>query len=148
MFILRLATDFDLISRQEKLKILQTIELLQKRRDKDANNEEIDKEKAKYLVLNCFDAVLVKDYTPFITSIKDTIEALQTVEIEPYSDIYNDIIESTNKHKNLLIRIMFSMLKANNLEGKRLKVLTQNVKNLFPFLWDTANLNDKKFISQ
>ena len=147
VFILRLATDFDLISRQEKLKILQTIELLQKRRDSGSNNQEIDKERAKYLVLNCFDAVLVKDYTPFITSIKDTIEALQTVEIAPYSDIYNDIIESTNKHKNLLIRIMFSMLKANNLEGKRLKVLTQNVKNLFPFLWDNASMNDKKFIS-
>jgi len=147
VFILRLATDFDLISKQEKLKILQTIELLQKRRDKDSNNEEIDKERAKYLILNCFDAVLVKDYNPFITSIKDTIEALQTVEIEPYSDIYNDIIESTNKHKNLLIRIMFSMLKANNLEGKKLKVLVQNVKNLFPFLWDNASLNDKKFIS-
>ena len=72
VFILRLATDFDLISKQEKLKILQTIELLQKRRDKDSNNEEIDKERAKYLILNCFDAVLVKDYNPFITSIKDT----------------------------------------------------------------------------
>ena len=102
IFILRLATDFDLITKQEKIKIMQTIELLQRRKD-NMVSQEIDKEKAKYLVLNCFDAVLVKDYTPFITSIKDTIEALQTVEIEPYSDIYNDIIESTNKHKNLLL---------------------------------------------
>ena len=148
VFILRLATDFDLISKQEKLKILQTIELLQKRRDNNTINEEIYKERAKYLILNCFDAVLVKDYQPFITSIKDTIEALQTVNIEPYSDIYNDIIESTNRHKNLLIRIMFAMLKNNNnTDAKKFKTLCQNVKNLFPFLWDNATLNDKKFIS-
>lgn len=147
VFILRLATDFDLISKQEKLKILQTIELLQKRKDENVVNEEIDKERAKYLILNCFDAVLVKDYTPFITSIKETIEVLQTYNIEPYSDVYNDIIESTNKHKNLLIRIMFAMLKNNIADGKKFKVLCQNVKNLFPFLWDNASLNDKKFIS-
>lgn len=147
VFILRLATDFDLISRQEKLKILQTIELLQKRKDDNSANQEIDKERAKYLILNCFDAVLVKDYTPFISSIQETIEVLQTYNIEPYSDIYNDIIESTNKHKNLLIRIMFAMLKNNNADSKKFKVLCQNVKNLFPFLWDNASLNDKKFIS-
>ena len=82
------------------------------------------------------------------TSIKDTIDALYTVDILPYSDIYNDIIESTNKHKNLLIRIMFSLLRsANDKDSKRFKVLCQNVKNLFPFLWDNASLNDKKFIS-
>ncbi|MBR4003365.1 MAG: hypothetical protein IKI95_04845 [Clostridia bacterium] len=148
VFILRLATDFDLISRQEKLKILQTIELLQRRKDNNSNNQEIDKERAKYLIANCFDAVLLKDFEPFTTSVKDTIEALFTVEILPYSDIYNDIIESTNKHKNLLIRIMFALLKnADEKDGKRFKTLCQNVKNLFPFLWDNASMNDKKFIS-
>ncbi|MBQ3214206.1 MAG: hypothetical protein IJB10_04300 [Clostridia bacterium] len=147
VFILRLATDFDLITKQEKIKILQTIELLQKRKD-SMTSQEIDKERAKYLIINCFDAILLKDFEPFTTSIKDTIEALYTVDILPYSDIYNDIIESTNKHKNLLIRIMFSLLRnANDKDNKRFKVLCQNVKNLFPFLWDNANLNDKKFIS-
>lgn len=147
VFILRLATDFDLITKQEKIKILQTIELLQKRKD-SMTSQEIDKERAKYLIINCFDAILLKDFEPFTTSIKDTIEALYTVDILPYSDIYNDIIESTNKHKNLLIRIMFSLLRnANDKDNKRFKVLCQNVKNLFPFLWDNASLNDKKFIS-
>ena len=147
VFILRLATDFDLITKQEKIKILQTIELLQKRKD-SMTSQEIDKERAKYLIINCFDAILLKYFEPFTTSIKDTIEALYTVDILPYSDIYNDIIESTNKHKNLLIRIMFSLLRnANDKDNKRFKVLCQNVKNLFPFLWDNANLNDKKFIS-
>lgn len=147
VFILRLATDFELITKQEKIKILQTIELLQKRKDDQANTVEIDKERAKYLILNCFDAVLIKDYSPFTQSIKECIETLYTVNIEPYSDIYNDIIQSTNKHKNLLIRIMFSMLKNNNVEAKKYKVLCQNVKNMFPFLWDDASLNDKKFIA-
>ena len=147
VFILRLATDFDLITKQEKIKILQTIELLQKRKD-SMTSQEIDKERAKYLIINCFDAILLKDFEPFTTSIKDTIDALYTVDILPYSDIYNDIIESTNKHKNLLIRIMFSLLRnANDKDSKRFKVLCQNVKNLFPFLWDNASLNDKKFIS-
>lgn len=147
IFILRLATDFDLITKQEKIKIMQTIELLQRRKD-NMVSQEIDKEKAKYLIINCFDSILLKDFEPFTTSIKDTIEALYTVDILPYSDIYNDIIESTNKHKNLLIRIMFSLLKnPTDKDSKRFKVLCQNVKNLFPFLWDNANLNDKKFIS-
>lgn len=147
VFILRLATDFDLITKQEKIKILQTIELLQKRKD-NMTSQEIDKERAKYLIINCFDAILLKDFEPFTTSIKDTIDALYTVDILPYSDIYNDIIESTNKHKNLLIRIMFSLLRnANDKDSKKFKILCQNVKNLFPFLWDNASLNDKKFIS-
>ena len=147
IFILRLATDFDLITKQEKIKIMQTIELLQRRKD-NMVSQEIDKEKAKYLIINCFDSILLKDFEPFTTSIKDTIEALYTVDILPYSDIYNDIIESTNKHKNLLIRIMFSLLKnPTDKDSKRFKVLCQNVKNLFPFLWDNASLNDKKFIS-
>ena len=147
IFILRLATDFDLITKQEKIKIMQTIELLQRRKD-NMVSQEIDKETAKYLIINCFDSILLKDFEPFTTSIKDTIEALYTVDILPYSDIYNDIIESTNKHKNLLIRIMFSLLKnPTDKDSKRFKVLCQNVKNLFPFLWDNASLNDKKFIS-
>ncbi len=147
IFILRLATDFDLITKQEKIKIMQTIELLQRRKD-NMVSQEIDKEKAKYLIINCFDSILLKDFEPFTTSIKDTIEALYTVDILPYSDIYNDIIESTNKHKNLLIRIMFSLLKnPTDKDSKRFKVLCQNIKNLFPFLWDNASLNDKKFIS-
>lgn len=147
IFILRLATDFDLITKQEKIKIMQTIELLQRRKD-SMTSQEIDKEKAKYLIVNCFDAILLKDFEPFTTSIKDTIEALYTVDILPYSDIYNDIIESTNKHKNLLIRIMFSLLRnTSDKDSKRYKMLCQNVKNVFPFLWDNASLNDKKFIS-
>jgi hypothetical protein len=147
VFILRLATDFDLITKQEKIKMLQTIELLQRRKD-NMTSQEIDKVRAKYLIINCFDAILLKDFEPFTTSIKDTIEALYTVDILPYSDIYNDIIESTNKHKNLLIRIMFSLLRnPSDKDSKRFKVLCQNVKNLFPFLWDNASLNDKKFIS-
>lgn len=147
VFILRLATDFDLITKQEKIKILQTIELLQKRKDDHVNNVEIDKERAKYLILNLFDAILTKDYDPFITSFKDTINVLYTEEIIPFSDMYNEILESTNKHKNLLIRIMVSLLRNTNVDPKRYRVLSQNVKNLFPFLWDNASLNDKKFIA-
>ena len=147
IFILRLATDFDLITKQEKIRILQTIELLQKRKDDHENNVEIDKERAKYLILNLFDAVLTKDYEPFITSFKETINVLYTQEIIPFSDMYNEILESTNKHKNLLIRIMVSLLRNTNVDAKKYKVLSQNVKNLFPFLWDNASLNDKKFIA-
>ncbi len=147
IFILRLATDFNLISKQEKIKIMQMIEILQRRKE-NLGSQEVDKEKAKYLIVNCFDAVLTKDFEPFTVSIQETIEALYTVDILPYSDIYNDIIESTNKHKNLLIRIMFAMLRNNNCkDAKKFKVLCQNVKNVFPFLWDNASLNDKKFIS-
>ena len=147
IFILRLATDFDLISRQEKLKILQTIELLQKRKDDHVNNVELDKERAKYLILNLFDAVLTKDYQPFVTSFKETINVLYTENIEPFSDMYNEILESTNKHKNLIIRIMFSLLKDTSVDSKKYKILSQNVKNLFPFLWDNTSLNDKKFVA-
>jgi len=146
IFILRLAADFDLITKQEKIKIMQVIELLQRRKD-NVMNQEIDKEKAKYLIVNCFEAILFKDFEPFTTSIKETIEALYTVEIMPYSDIYNDIVESTNKHKNMFVRIMFSLLKNQNVDNKRYKTLCQNIKNIFPFLWDNTNLNDKKFIS-
>ncbi len=147
VFILRLATDFELISRKEKLIILQTIEFLQKRKDSDTSTGEIDKEFAKSLIINLFDAVLTKDFEPFMSSIGEVIETLYTCEIEPYSDAYNEIIQGSTKYKNLLIRIMSSMLKCNNVDGKRYKTLCQNVKNLFPFLWENATLNDKKFLA-
>lgn len=147
VFILRLATDFDLISRQEKLSILQTIEFLQKRKDSESNSGEIDKDFAKQLIINLFDAVLTKDFDPFVNSITEVIETLYTCEILPYSDYYNEIIQSSNRYKNLLIRIMSSMLKCTNVDAKRYKTLCQNVKNLFPFLWENATLNDKKFLA-
>ena len=147
VFILRLATDFDLISKQEKIKILQTVELLQKRKDDHLNNVEIDKEKAKYLILNLFDAILTKDYEPFVTSFKETLNILYTEEIIPFSDMYNEILESTNRHKNLLIRIMVALLRNDGVDQKKYRILSQNVKNLFPFLWDNASMNDKKFIA-
>ncbi len=146
VFILRLACDFDLITRQEKVKFLEMMELLQKRKDK-LSNDEIDKERAKYLIINCFDAVLNKDYEPFITSVKETIEAFYTVEILPYSDIYNDIVESTNKHKNLLMRMVLSLLRNTREEGKRLKTLCQNAKNVLPYLLENTTANDDKFIA-
>lgn len=146
VFILRLACDFNLITRQEKVKILEMMELLQKRKDK-LSNDEIDKERAKYLIINCFDAVLSKDYKPFVTSIQETIEALYTVEVLPYSDIYNDIVEATNKYKNLLMRMILSLLRNTKEEGKRLKTLCQNAKNILPYLLENKSANDDKFIA-
>lgn len=145
IFVLRLACDFDLITKQEKIKIVEVIELLQKRKD-NISNKEIDKEKAKYLLVTCFNAVIFKDYSPFVEQVKKIIDSFYTVDILPYSDIYNQMIVFANRHKNMIIRIMFSMLKNTREEGKRLRVLCQNVKNLFPYLWDISRTNDKKFV--
>lgn len=148
IFVLRLAGDFDLITKEEKLKILQIMEVLQKRNDADLNSGEIDKEKAKYFILNLFEAILNKDFSPFTKSVVETLECLKKVVIMPYSDIYTEIMESTIKRKNLFIRIMFAMLKAQD-EKKNDKnmVIFENAKNLFPFIWDAQSLNEKKFIS-
>jgi len=148
IFVLRLACDFDLISKDEKLKILQIMQVLQKRNDSDLITGEIDKEKAKYFIISLFDAILYKDFTPFTKSVVETLECLEKVVILPYSDIYTEIMESTDRRKNLFIRIMFAMLKtADEKKDDGFKIIYQNAKNLFPFMWDSESLNEKKFIS-
>jgi len=148
IFVLRLACDFDLITKEEKLNILQIMNVLQKRSDGDSNTGEIDKEKAKYFITNLFDAILFKDFTPFTKSVVETLECLKKVVILPYSDIYTDIMESKNKRKNLFIRIMFAMLKTEDgKKGDNETIIYQNAKNLFPFMWDAQSLNEKKFIA-
>jgi hypothetical protein len=148
IFVLRLACDFDLVSKKEKLKILQITEVLQKRSDNGQNTEQIDKEKAKYYIISLFDAILIKDFSPFTKSVVETLDCLKKVVIVPYSETYTEIMESSDRRKSLFIRIMFAMLKtANENDEESYKVIFQNAKNLFPFLWDTESLNEKKFIA-
>lgn len=148
IFVLRLACDFDLITKEEKLNILQIMGILQKRNDDDLNTGEIDKEKAKYFITNLFNAILYKDFTPFTKSVVETLDCLKKVVILPYSDIYTEIMESTDRRKNLFIRIMFAMLKtAGEKKDDSHKIIYQNAKSLFPFMWDAESLNEKKFIA-
>lgn len=148
IFVLRLACDFELISKEEKLKILQIMEVLQHRNDSDRSIAEIDKEKAKYFIVNLYDAILNKDFTPFLKSIVEALECVKKSVIMPYSDAYTQIMEANSRRKNLFIRIMFAMLKTQDAKkADRNMTIYQNAKNLFPFMWDAVGLNEKKFIS-
>lgn len=147
IFVLRLSNEFGLISKKEKLSIIKIIEVLQRRQDNANDKHEIDKEMAKYIITTLYDAILLKDFTPFTTSILETITALTSEEIKPYEDTYTEIMSSSVEQKNLLVRIMFSLLSSNSLDPKAQKILSQNVKNVFPFIWDCVSLNDKKFFT-
>ncbi len=147
IFVLRLANEFGLVSKKEKLSIIKIMEIMQKRQDNIEEAQEIDKEMAKFIITTLYDSILLKDFTPFTTSILETITGLTSEEIKPYDDAYGEIMESTFEQKNLLVRIMFSLLSSDSMDSKAQKTLSQNVKNLFPFLWDCVSLNDKKFFT-
>lgn len=148
VFVLRIACDFDFITLEEKLEFMRIAEYLQARKDNFSDNWQIDKERAKYFLLVLFFSVLSKDFSSKVKEIKDVIEKLYTIDILPLSNEYSDIICTTNRHKNLLVRIMFCLLKISNKEdNKRYKTLCNNIYSLFPTLWDSTSLNDKKFIA-
>ena len=149
VFVLRLATEFELVSKKEEIVILEIIENLQKKHDSDEQGTAFSftKDLAKYYVSHLCDAVLLKDFSPFTESIKSTIDSLTSFEILPYEEAYNDIIESSPKKRNLLVRMIVSLLYSDGFEPKKQKILCQNAKNLFPFLWDCVSVNDKKFFA-
>ena len=149
VFVLRLATEFGLVSKKEEVVMLEIIEALQKKHTGEEEGEyyTISKEKTKYFVVHMCEAVLLKDFSPFTESIKNTLESITSEEILPYQDSYNDIVESSCKNRNLLIRMIVAILNNPLPDQKKMKILCQNAKNLFPFIWDCVTINDKKFFS-
>lgn len=146
IYILRLACDFGLITREEKLKIIEVMETIQCLKSENKTIEELEKEKAKYIIVSLFDAILLKDFSSFTESIVNLLNTLKEVEIEPYSETYADIVEASDRKKKLIIKILFYLLKtADTQETKSSKILCKNAENLLPFIWDSATLNDKKF---
>lgn len=147
VYILRLACNFGLISKEEKLEFFKIIEVLQNRKDSEQNTTQIDKEKAKFFIISLFNSVLFKDFTPFQESIKQTIEILYSEEIIEGQEDFEEIINSDDQHKNLLSRIIFAMLRIENVDSKRYKTLCKNAKVLLPKIWKYVSLNDKKFMA-
>ena len=149
IFVLRLATELGLLSKKEELVILDVSEALQKRyiAERENNFLSFDKDITKFYVVQLCGAVLLKDFSIFTESIKSTIDSLTSVEILPFQDSYSDILEGSFKKKNLLIRMMVDMMIGKNLGADKMKILCQNAKNLFPFIWDCATTNDKKFFA-
>ncbi len=149
IFVLRLACDIDLISREEKLIILKVIEYLQGKKDSFSDTEDINKEKTKYFIVKLYLSVLSRDFDEIINKIKDIIEILETKNITCDMAEYQDMLKVTNKHKNILLRLLFALVKtgAAKESGKRFKTLCQNMKNLIVDLWERTSLNDKKFYS-
>ncbi len=148
VFVLRLACDLDLISKEEKLIILDIIEYLQGKKDSFIETEDINKERTKFYISNLYESIIKKDFSNEISKIKSIIDLLQTTNILPSSEEYLNIVSAINKHKNILLRLIFAMIKteiAN--DNKRLKTLSQNFINLIEDLWDKTSLNDKKFYS-
>ena len=149
VFVLRLACDIDLISKEEKLVILQIIEYLQGKKDSFNDTEDINKEKTKYFITYLYESILKRDLNAQINKIKQIIEDLQTKTINADDELYQNMLLVTNKHKNILLRLIFAMVKTSVAgdSGKRLKILSQNMSNLIVDLWDRTSLNDKKFYS-
>lgn len=146
IFILRLACDFGLISREEKLKIIEIMEIIQCLKSENKTIEELNREKAKYIIVSLFDAILLKDFSSFTESVINLLNTLKEVEIEPYSETYADIVDSCDRKKKLIIKILFYLLKTADMQdAKTCKILCKNAENLLPFIWDSATLNDKKF---
>lgn len=148
VFVLRLAHDLDLINGEQKITILQIIAYLQAKKDAFIDSEDLNKEKTKYYISVLYDAILSKDYSSFIKNIKQILDDLQTKEITVDSELYQNMLSITNKHKNILLRIMFAMLKnSDHMDAKNVKNLCKNMKNLIEDLWEKATLNDKKFFA-
>jgi len=77
----------------------------------------------------------------------NTLSDLQTKTITVDSEDYKEMLEITNHHKNLLLRILFSLVKADSDDNKKNKTVIQNMKNLVADLWESASLNDRKFFA-
>ena len=147
IFVLRLAYDLDLITIEQKLAMIEIIEYLQSKKETFCESEDLDKEKTKYFIMQLYDGILTKDYSCFVNKMARLLDDLQTKNILLDSDEYNEMIALTNNHKNLLLRILFSLVKAEINDSKKNKIVIQNMKNLIVELWDKASLNEKKFYS-
>lgn len=149
IFVLRLACDINFISKEEKLVILQIIEYLQGKKDSFSDTEDINKEKTKYFIVYLYESILKRDFDKVINRINQIIDALQTNQITVDDASYKEMLEVTNKHKNILLRLIFAMVKVeiSKDNNKRLKTLSQNMSNLIVDLWERTSLNDKKFYS-
>ncbi len=147
VFVLRLAYDLDLISLNQKLAMLEIVEYLQGKKETFCDSEDINKEKTKYYIMQLYDGILTKDYSCFVEKMKSLLNDLQTKNITLESKEYVEMIHLTNKHKNLLLRILFALVKTTIDDAKKSKVVVQNMKNLVAELWEEASLNDKKFFS-
>lgn len=147
VFVLRLAHDLGLISKDDKILFLNIIEFLQHKKESFVVEvEDFIKEKAKYFICSLFEAVLSKDYSVFVQNINDSIQTLLSVNILPDSEEYHNLINKFDLRKNVLIRLLISLVKSESIvDKKELKILVQNIKNLFSTLWEKASLNEKKF---
>lgn len=147
IFVLRLAYDLDLISREQKIAIIEIIEYLQSKKETFCESEDLDKEKTKYFISQLYNGILTKDYSCFVEKMGKLLQDLQTKSITVDSEDYKEMLEITNHHKNLLLRILFSLVKANSDDNKKNKIVAQNMKNLVAELWESSSLNDRKFFA-
>ena len=150
IFVLRLASQLELMTKEDRVSLVYINDVLQNRKDKAGSDEVAELSKAdvvKY-IRACFDIVLLKDFSEFTTSFNDLMKTLKEVEIQPFSEEYVKIINAPKHEINFLLRLMFVLLKSvKKEEEKDCTSLIVNVKNLFPLLWENIGLNDKKFFA-
>ncbi len=146
IFVLRLAYDLDLISLDQKIAMIEIVEYLQSKKETFDESEDLNKEKTKYYIMQLYEGILTKDYTDFKNKISELLDNLKNKNITLDSKEYKDMLSLINNHKNLLLRIIFALVRLDGDDGKTNKILVQNMKNLIVELWDMASLNDKKFL--
>lgn len=149
IFVLRLASQLELMTKEERVSLVYINEVLQNRKDNAGNTTvELAKTDVEKYIRACFDIVLLKDYSDFTESFNNLMKTLKEVEIQPFSEEYVNIINAPKHEINFLLRLMFVLLKSvKKEEEKKYTSLIVNVKNLFPLLWENIGLNDKKFFA-
>ena len=150
IFVLRLASQLELMTKDERVKLVYINEILQNRKETagSENAIELSKKDVEKYIRECFDIVLLKNYDDFTESFNKLITTLREEEILPFSDKYADIINAPKHEINFLLRLMFVLLKSVKKEDEKKNTsLIVNVKNLFPLLWENIGLNDKKFFA-
>ncbi len=149
IYVLRLASQLELLSKAERMELVYINEILQHRRDEKGENtvELLKKDVEKYLKV-CFNSVLHKDFTNFGESFNELINLVKNEEIIPFSDKYSEIINAPKHEINLFLRLMFVLLyNSKKEEISKDSALITNVKTLFPLLWENIGINDKKFFA-
>ena len=150
IFVLRLASQLELMTKDERVKLVYINEVLQNRKETAGSDNavELSKKDVEKYIKECFDIVLLKNYDDFTESFNGLITTLREEEILPFSDKYADIISAPKHEINFLLRLMFVLLNSVKKEDEKKNTsLVVNVKNLFPLLWENIGLNDKKFFA-
>ncbi len=145
IYLLGLATKFELINKQEQLKIVELIELLQIQNYYNSASS-ITKEQADHYIKSCFDAVLFKDYTAFETSFKNIVKKLSDETLLPLSYEYVAIVNATRHEKIVVARLLCELL-FNYKGDNENDPLINNFKLLMPPLWESITTSDKLFFA-